>query len=225
VIRAVIFDFNGVITDDEALHYQAFAEALGRQGRELTRAAYDEHCLGRPDLDCALAVGSEDAEEAARLVRGKAQIYARFMEDGIPLFPGAAALVRALAARVPLAINSGAPRGEIEVVLAHAGLREAFTEVVTADDHPLGKPHPEGYLLALAGLRARHPDLQARDCLVIEDAPAGVHAARDAGMRCLAVTHSHPAADLSEAGRVVGAIAEIDVDELLSFPPWAGRMD
>ena len=220
----MIFDFNGVIVDDEALHYQAFERALASRGHALSRETYDARCLGRPDLDCALAVWSRDEGEAARLVQDKARVYARFVDDGIPLFPGAAALIRALAPRAPLAINSGALRGEVEAILARAGLREAFTAVVTADDHPLGKPHPEGYLLALEGLRARRPDLDARDCLVIEDAPAGVRAARAAGMRCLAVTHSHGAAELTEADRVVGAIADLDPEELLSFPYSTSKM-
>src|SRR5439155_1208725 len=123
--------------------------------------------------------------------------------------PGAAR-----AARVPLAIASGALRREIELILAHAGLTAAFTAIVSAEDVEEGKPSPEAFRCALGRLRDRVTDLAPEHCLVIEDSRPGVEAARRAGMRCLAVTNSYSATELADADLVVQSLAGIGWERL-----------
>jgi len=122
--------------------------------------------------------------------------------------------VRAAAARVPLAIASGALRREIALILAQAGLTRAFAAIVSAEDVEEGKPSPATFLCALARLRERVPDLAAEHCLVVEDSRAGIEAARRAGMRCLAVTNSYAAEALADADLVVRSLEEVGWERL-----------
>ncbi len=223
--HALVFDFNGVLVDDERVHLALFNEALAPYGLAISEADYFDRYVGFDDADCfrhaARDAGVElDAAAVARLIEVKAARYQAVMAEDPPLFPGAVAVVRALAQRYPLAICSGALRAEVEGVLRAAGLRGCFAAVVAAEDVARGKPDPEGYVKALAALnRGRDRPLAAADCLVVEDTVAGVQAARAAGMRCLAVAHTYPRPRLAAADRVVGRLAEVTpalVAELLA---------
>jgi beta-phosphoglucomutase len=218
-LRAVLFDFNGVIIDDEQLHFRAFATVLDELGLSLTERAYFGDYLALDDKGLFVAVLAEQrgeaprADETARLVQRKAEAYLRLLEGRIRLFPGVVELVRDLAPVLALAINSGALRPEIDIVLAWAELTDCFAAIVSAEEVQACKPDPEGYLLALERLRRARPDLAdlaAEHCLVIEDAPSGIRAARSAGMRCLAVANSRAPQDLAEADWVRPTLQGLD---------------
>jgi HAD superfamily hydrolase (TIGR01509 family) len=205
-LRAVIFDFNGVIIDDEHLHYLAFAATLQERGHALTESDYLTRYLGLDDKTClgrAVADRGDPLDAAAvwALVERKAHHYEAELEREMKLIEGAVDFVRDCAKHVPCAIASGARRREIEVVTARAGIRDCFRAIVSADEVQRGKPAPDGYLQALDALRAALPDLKAAQCLVLEDAPNGIRAARAAGMRVIALTSSVDAAALAEADR------------------------
>lgn len=211
----MIFDFNGVIVDDEHLHFQSFAETLAQRGLHLTREEYVRDYLGLDDRDFFCAAirdkqGRAPAPSAlSGLVEEKAGVYAGKMESQVPLFPGVKPLVRSLADAFPLGLYSGARHGEIETLLHREGIAGCFSAVVSADDVSKGKPDPEGYLLAWRRIRHRAPgcaDLTPAQCLVIEDAPAGVTAAHAAGMACLALTHTRPRHDLTAADHVADTL-------------------
>jgi beta-phosphoglucomutase-like phosphatase (HAD superfamily) len=115
---------------------------------------------------------------------------------------------------VALAVASGALRQEIETILATAGLLNQFQAIVSAEDVNQGKPEPEIFLKALAKLNAvadSGSTITRAECVVIEDSKEGIKGARRAGMKCLAVTNSHPADLLSEANAVVKSLEEIDL--------------
>jgi beta-phosphoglucomutase-like phosphatase (HAD superfamily) len=113
-----------------------------------------------------------------------------------------------------LAIASGALRHEIEYILETAGLRKAFLHITSAEDVRRGKPDPEPFLLALAALQKREPDLTAASCLVIEDSLPGVHGAKAAGMKVLAVTNTHTVQDLHEAHAITCSLQDTSLAEL-----------
>jgi len=217
--QAVIFDFDGVLFDTEPLHYRAFAELLSGRGMEVDRGDYFARHLGRNDasiLETLFAEAGQRLDSALQreLLAEKFEIYRGMIADGLPMLPGAAALVRGAARCWPLAICSGAKRPEIEHLLATAGMLPHFPIIVTSDEVATSKPDPAGYLLTLERLRADRPELTADACLVIEDSVQGITAARRAGMRVLAVA-SHPAAEtLSAAHRVVSSLADITVNDL-----------
>jgi HAD superfamily hydrolase (TIGR01509 family) len=214
---AVLFDFNGVLVDDEPIHFEAFRELLEAAGVKLEFAEYQRY-LGYDDRSTFEAIfTSRDArpseQELRRYVRAKQAAYLRRLGGRAPLFDGARELVLALrAAAVPLAIVSGARREEIKAILEPAGLLSEFGAIVAAADVGRGKPDPEGYRLALArlGLSASNG---ARG-IALEDAPAGIVAARAAGLRCVAIASSCPPQALRAADRVARSLREIDPQEL-----------
>ena len=216
MLRAILFDYDGTIADTEPLHFASFAEVLERRGIELTREAYDRRYLGLTDRECiALMIddfGRTDLRPdlPALLAEKTAAMRAR-ISAGVPLFPGAEDFVARASERARVAIVSGALREEIRFVLERTGLARFFTVVVTAEDVHMGKPDPDGFLRAWRALRAETlADLEARECLVVEDAPTGVVAAHAAGMRAIGLGHTVSAAALREADLVFASYAEIE---------------
>jgi HAD superfamily hydrolase (TIGR01509 family) len=220
--KAVIFDFNGVIIDDEHHHFEAFRIVLAEEGISLTEPDYIGRYLGFDDRSMLAAVLESEGRSLPaagldQLVERKAEAYLKLLEAGIVLFPGAAELVEHLSFELPLAINSGARRHEIELTLQRSGLSGCFSVIVSADEVRTGKPDPEGYLTACQRLRESDPrcdDLEPAQCLVIEDAPSGIEAARSAGMVCLAVSHSRPVSDLARAHGVFAGLKGLDLERL-----------
>lgn len=212
--RAVIFDFDGVIVNSEPIHFQGLNRALAPEGIDVSWEQYQERYLAFDDKTCFSAVFRDWGRELSfskrtELIERKAGIVHQLMEGGESLFPGVMELIPRLATTVPLAVNSGALRAEIELVLTGTGLRHHFTTIVSSEDVTRCKPDPEGYLLALQRLNELinpHPWLQPGDCWVIEDSVQGVESAIRAGMKCLAVTNSYPADVLSRATRIVSSL-------------------
>jgi HAD superfamily hydrolase (TIGR01549 family) len=131
------------------------------------------------------------------------------------LFPGVVETVRRSATQYPLAIASGALRSEIEFVLERGAIRDCFQVIVAAEDVSECKPDPEGYLKALAQLNAAlNAEIQAHECLVIEDSLAGIEAAKAAGMRCVAVTNSYAAEELNNADSVVKSLEGVELESV-----------
>lgn len=214
-IQAVLFDMNGVIVDDEALHFAAFREVLGRRGLDLTRDGYLAYFAGKTDRkgfgDFFAAVDAGEAE-LGPLMNEKAGAYQELAAESLEPYPGAVELIRHLKGRgVPLALVTGSLRAEAEAVLAAFGIEDVFSALVTADDITNGKPDPEGFLAAARVLGAA-PEV----CLVIEDAPSGVAAAKAAGMRCAAVLSTHSREDLAGADAYLTQLSAESLDELLS---------
>jgi HAD superfamily hydrolase (TIGR01509 family) len=223
-LGAVIFDFNGVVADDEPQHARAFARVLEPLGVELTEAAYFSSYLGLDDRDLFRQVlGDHDQpipgrDRLAELVAAKADAYRREIESGVALCAGARELIIACARELPIAIGSGARRHEIVHILEAVGLGDRFDAIVSADDVSAGKPDPETYALALTRLRRRRPALEAGTCVVLEDAPHGIAAAHAAGMRCVGVCGSNSRAELAKADLVVDSLEELTVEALSALP-------
>lgn len=220
-LRAVMFDFDGVIVDSEPAHFRWFQRLLADEGVTLTRADYDAIYLGMDDRECFTEALTRHGKTAALpkvpdLIERKSARLMAEMAERPPVLPGAVELVRTLAKRVPLAICSGALRREIEAMLTHAGIDSCFVGIVSAEDVSHGKPHPEGYTKALALLNRAQSlarAIEPASCLVIEDSLAGIEAAKAAGMRCLAVANSYPEAALKQAS-ADAVVATLDGDVL-----------
>jgi beta-phosphoglucomutase-like phosphatase (HAD superfamily) len=217
-MRAAIFDFDGVIVDSEPLHYEALRLALQPEGIDLGEEEYGRFYLAYDDREGArIALDRHgmpyDASRVEAVARRKAAAFEALIPS-VPYFPGAKELVRSLAAEVPVAIASGALRGEIEAILAAGGLRDAFAAIVGAEDVSRGKPDPEPYLTALSRLAPLVAGISAEECLVFEDSMAGIAAARAAGMRVVAVTTSYPASRLTAAHQVVESLDQLRPSDL-----------
>jgi beta-phosphoglucomutase-like phosphatase (HAD superfamily) len=220
-LRAVIFDFNGVIVDDEPLHLELFQRVMNEEGVNLSEETYRQKYLGYDDRGCFIAALTDagyecqatDIGHVDRLIARKAVYYREAMRDGDLLFPGAVDLIWRLADRFPMAIASGALRDEIELVLGRGDLRGCFRVIIAAEDVSVCKPDPEGYIKALSMLNSLDPRqkfIQPDECLVIEDSIAGVEAAKRAGMRCLAVTNSYRAEELRGADWIIESLSDCD---------------
>jgi beta-phosphoglucomutase family hydrolase len=194
--RAVVFDMDGVLVDSGAHHRDAW-RATFRDLGVTPPAEFWRITVGRPaDEAVALLVDGVDRAEARRLAEVKRQHYTRLARRGTVPVAGIPAFVDALARDcVPRAVATSATRRDLERVLGELGLRPRFDVVVTADDVRWGKPHPEVYLKAAAGLA-----VDPSACVVFEDAVVGVQAARAAGMRVIGVTSAHTGDELVRAG-------------------------
>lgn len=213
-MRAAIFDFDGVIVNSEPLHFATLRDTLAEEGIAIDEDEYYRLYLAYDDrgsLRRALEQHGQalDVVRIERLAQRKSEVFLALLPT-VTFFPGVPALVRGLAAEVPVAIASGGLREEIEAILVAGGLRDAFHVIVGAHDVRQGKPHPEPYLTAAERLAARAPGLRPEDCVVFEDSMPGIAAARAAGMKVVAVTNSYPAAKLGAAHRVVDTLAGID---------------
>ncbi len=220
MLRAVIFDFNGIIVDDEPIHFELFQKVLAEEGIELTNDAYYARYLGFDDRG-AFSFGYREhnrplsQEKLAELIARKAVYYQEAIRNHVAIFPGVKKLVADLAQSLPLAVASGALRNEIETILTAANLIHHFKAVVSAEDVERGKPEPDIFLQALAALNAQDSDtIQASECVVIEDSKEGIKGARSAGMKCLAVTNSHAAELLGEANLIVKSLEEVGLARL-----------
>jgi|SRR5919109_1717491 HAD superfamily hydrolase (TIGR01509 family) len=222
MLRAVIFDFNGIIVDDEPIHFRLFQKVLGEEGIDLREEDYYARYLGFDDRGAFIAGYREHGrplseQQLADLIKRKAVYYQDAIRNHVSVFPGVKVLVADLAQRLPLAVASGALRHEIETVLSTIGLRHHFRVIISAEDVATGKPEPEIFLKALAQLNDAVGDdhlIEAADCIVIEDSKEGIRAARRAGMKCLAVTNSHSAELLSEATAIVTSLGEVTISFL-----------
>ena len=196
---AVVFDFNGTISDDEPLLAELFVQIFGEIGIDVTEERYWGEFAGYSDPEIVERVlcdaGRYDSAVARRLLDRRAELYLDRAGAGSTVQPAVAACVREIAGRVPVAVASGAVRVEVEAVLEGSALRPLLAAVVTADDVTHGKPDPEGYLLALEIL-----GVPGSEALSFEDTHFGVMAAVSAGMRCVGVGATMSAARLREAG-------------------------
>lgn len=224
--RAVLFDFNGVLVDDEPIHLRLLLRALAEEGIEPPPAWARTTFLGVDDRSCLRAAfgwARRDCDPVleARLVARKAAHYqAEIRAGGYPLFPGAEAAIAALAgAGLVLGIVSGALRAEVEGALRAFGLRQHFALVVAAEDVARGKPDPEGYERAIGRLRrlgsAADRLVHPHEIVAVEDSPAGLAAAAAAGLATLAVVAGPLDGVRPSADAVVGSVAEI-TPELLA---------
>jgi len=215
---AILFDFNGVIVDDEPQHCDALIATLAEYGHSLDQDTYYRDYLGFDDRECfrfAFRQAGRMLDEPALLeaVERKNAHYERAIRDSMRLVPGAADFIESAALDAfQLAIVSGALRREIELVLALAGLRPHFAEIVAAEDVSACKPDPQGFRRALAAL-----ELAPRRCIAIEDSLPGLSAARAAGLRCAMLATSHAEAACTAADLVWRDFTGHEPSEL----PWA----
>ncbi len=220
MIRAVIFDFDGVIADTEELHFTCLKEILHQEGIIINRQMYDETYLALDDKNCfrrafAIAESKElSHQKIEELINRKAELLQSNLTK-VKLFPGISEWIKKYSAEVLFGICSGALHWEITKVLSKHSLLEYFAVIVTAEDVENSKPSPEGYLLALQRLRETSGShISPSECLVIEDSVAGIEAAKAALMHCVAITNSYSREKLCQADVIFDSILEFSLERL-----------
>ena len=215
-IRALIFDLDGTLVDNMQFHADAWAEWHGRHGLAFDRPDFFRHTTGRANAEifaqlCPHATAAEldvFAEEKEAIYR---ELYAPHRRPHIGL---AALLEAAKRDGLPLAVATSAPQINIDFTLNGIGLASRFAAVVNPRDGIRAKPHPDLFLEA-----ARQLEVAPNDCLVFEDAPLGVEAARRAGMRCVAITTTLSADIFSGCDNVLAAVPDFS-----AFTITGGRL-
>ncbi|HEY1563322.1 MAG TPA: HAD family phosphatase [Gaiellaceae bacterium] len=201
-VAALVFDFNGTLSDDEPLLCEIFMRLFAEHGRPLSAQEYFDRLAGLSDPEIVTTWLGEDHPDVQAVIAERAIRYREAAADGSTVHEHVREAVRYAAERVPLAICSGAGRDEIEPVVEAAGLAGCFRAVVSSDDVVHGKPDPEGYLKAFALL-----DADPAEAVVFEDTEAGVASARAAGAgRVLAVRTTLEPHRLAEADELLDRI-------------------
>ena len=210
MIRAVLWDMDGVLVDTAPFHYQAWRELFAGGGKELTEEEFRATFGLRNDDILRANLGDLPRERLRELGRKKEELFRTAIRGRVEPLPGAVSLVRSLqAAGVREAVVSSAPRQNVETLIDGLGLSECFEALVGEEDAERGKPDPQGYLVAAERLGER-----SEDCVVIEDAPGGVEAAKRAGMRCIGLAAGRAPETLARADLVV---TSLEGDAVYSF--------
>jgi beta-phosphoglucomutase len=204
-VSAVIFDFNGTLSDDEPVLCEIFIHLFAEHGRPISAQEYFDELAGLSDPEIVTTWLGEDHPDVRAVIAERETRYRAAASDGSTIHEHVREAVRFAADHVPLAICSGAARAEIEPVVEAAGLSFFFRAVVTSNDVVHGKPDPEGYAKTLALLEA-----DPADAVVFEDTEAGIASARAAGVgRVLAMRTTLEPHRLAQADELID---RIDVD-------------
>ena len=223
MLKAIIFDFDGVIADAEPAHLKAFQVVLSEVGINLTAKDYYDKYLALDDKTCLAMVLKDNSINFDRalidvLMLRKSRYYDKFIRENLVIFPGVVDFIKKAYGKYALAIASGALMHEIKFILECVEIRKEFEIIVSADDVEDCKPNPEVFVKVLERInKLSSPKLgivYPYECLVIEDSIAGIKAAHDAGMKCLAVTNSYSADKLIEADMIVRSLEEVKIVDI-----------
>lgn len=232
-LKAVLFDFNGVIINDESIHENLIDRLMLDENLQLKRGEFREICLGKSDRACITELLQRRGRYLTetyidRLLLAKAKAYQEKIDslETLPIYAGLAEFIDKIrVSKLKMAVVSGAMRSDIELVLERAGLAANFELIVAGDDLTASKPEPDCYLLAVELLNQKYPglNLQPIECLALEDTFAGIEAAKKAGMQVAGVTHTYPFHMIQrQANWTVDYLADLELDrvtQLCSIAP------
>ncbi|MDX2097584.1 MAG: HAD family phosphatase [Leptolyngbyaceae cyanobacterium bins.59] len=232
-LKAVLFDFNGVIIKDEPIHKKLIEQLIVEENLRPQRGEFERFCLGRSDRICLVdLLGSRGRvlteSQLEGMIARKARAYLETLEamPKLPIYPGLRDLIFNLrSAQLKLAVVSGALRSEILLVLERTELAPHFSVVVGGDDIKTSKPEPDGYLLAIDRLNKQFPDLNLKpsECLAIEDTPPGIQAAKRAGMSVVGVANTYPFHMMQrQSNWAVDYLSDLELDRVRQVYARAG---
>ncbi|MBD2579831.1 HAD family phosphatase [Oscillatoria sp. FACHB-1406] len=223
-LKAVLFDFNGVIINDEAIHAELISEILLGENLRILPRNYRESCLGQSDRACltnllALQGRVADDKTLKRLIDLKTSLYRQRLEslETLPIYPVADCLQQLQQAGLKIGLVTGAVRSEAAWVLDRAGLASYFSIIVGGDEIKRSKPDPYGYLLAVERLNRAFPALalEPANCLAIEDTFAGLQAAKSAGMQAVGIANTYPFHMLQRCSNwTIDSLADLELDRI-----------
>jgi beta-phosphoglucomutase len=224
VLKAVLFDFNGVIIKDEAIHRELndellLSENLPPQGKEFWKV-----CVGRSDRAGLKELFKFITDEYLdKLIAKKAIAYRQKLEqlETLPIYPDVSQFIEQMFnSGYKLAVVTGAIRSEVEFILKQGKIGLFFDDLVAGDDIERSKPDPQGYLLAIDRLNKLYPDLNLlpSECLAIEDTFVGLEAVKAAGIQAVAIANTYPFHMLQRrANWTIDRFEDLELDRLTKF--------
>lgn len=215
MLSGVIFDWDGVIVDSSEPHRQSWEMIAKELGKKLPEGFFERSFgLKNTRLIPEILEWTRDPDEIEKISNRKEEIYREVIrEEGIKIFPGVMALVDELKAKeIPYIIASSTARVNIEFVLAFLGIESYFSSIVTAEDVVNGKPAPDIFLKALERLGCR-----PQECVILEDAPAGIKAGLTAGIKVVGIGTSHIISELVGAHLIVESLIQLKLSDIESI--------
>ncbi len=211
--KTILWDMDGVIADSYPFHFAAWQETFAKRGIKFTKEEFTKLFGTRNDFITGSIMGRELPERDVKIIiQEKEENFRRKATGSIRQFPGAVRLLNAIKkGNFKLGLVSSAPKENIDLVLSELNLKGIFDCIVFGQEVSESKPSPQINLLA-----ARKLKVTPSDCVVIEDSPLGIKAAKTAGMKCLAIASTHPQQELEEADRVVDSLENVDLISLLT---------
>ncbi len=224
-LKAVLFDFNGVIINDELLHEKLIEQVLLEENLLLKPGEYHKFCLGRSDRACLEDILTQRGRYVnegylEQLIKRKTLAYQQQLEsiEELPIYADTVDFIYQVSqANLKMAVVSGAIRAEVELVLNKANLADYFQVIIGGDDVKASKPKPDGYLLAVDIFNQQYIDINLKpsECLVIEDTFPGIEAAKLAGMSVVGVAHTYPFHMLQRlANWCVDYLSDLELDRI-----------
>ena len=221
MLKAVIFDFDGVISDSEPCHFSAANKVLEDFGIQISEEDYYAEYLSYTDYEMFEAIGEKYKNDykglsIEKLIEQKAVFFKEAIRQTDHLIEGIPQFIKKLKKeKMRIAIYSGACLADIKIMLSGSAIENCFDVIVSADDVEKGKPDPEGYLTVLTRINEiSDAEISAKQCVVIEDSHWGIVAAKKAGMRVIAVTNSYSADELTEADLRVDSVSRLEISDL-----------
>jgi len=220
--KAVIWDMDGVIADTAPYHFKAWQHVFQKRGVNFTETDFRRNFGQRNDTIVRNVLGKDlPASEVDAITSEKEQNFRHRVKQNIKPLPGAINLIKSLKENgFSLALASSAPTENIQLILKGLNISNCFQAIVWGREVTEGKPNPQGFLLA-----AKKLGVVPKNCIVVEDAVAGVTAAKRAGMRCLAVTNTHPRTSLAEADLIVDSLEQVGVNDLEELLSLQGKVE
>jgi beta-phosphoglucomutase len=211
--KTILWDMDGVIADSYPFHFAAWQETFDKRGIKFTKEEFTKLFGTRNDFIIGSIIGKELPERDVKImVQEKEENFRRKATRSIKPFPGAVRLLNAIKkGNFKLGLVSSAPKENIDLVLSELNLEGVFDCIVFGQEVSESKPSPQIHLLA-----AKKLEVTPSDCVVIEDSPLGIKAAKTAGMKCLAIASTHPRQELEEADKVVDSLENVDLISLLT---------
>ncbi len=217
MFQAIIFDFDGTIVDSEPLHFQAVQSIFTSLGVFLEADLHQQECIGYPDFDNFKRLSAKfqlhlDDSALQQLVDKKIDFFHQLAKDSARPCKGVIPLIKKVAQQFPLAICTSSHKTDVDNILPQLDeedISRYFKHIITLDDVVIGKPDPACYRLA-----AQQLNILPQYCLAIEDSPAGIIAAKTAGMTVLAVTTTHPQEKLTLADYCTNSLEDLNLNEI-----------
>ncbi len=224
-LKAILFDFNGVIINDEPIHQELISEILIAEKLSFDQTELHNLSLGRSDRACLTDLFDRDGrvvteEYLTKLITAKATAYRAKLQQlqTLPIYPDVPKFLAQLQQqKLTIALVTGALRQQVELILQQTNLTQYFSIIIAGDDIKTSKPEPDGYLLAVIKLNQQHPELnlQSHECLVIEDSIAGIEAAKRAKMQVVGIANTYPLHVLQRrANWTVDYLSEIEIERI-----------